>query len=89
MLNWKWILNNRGFGGGGTPSVQAAPAPTPTPVPMTQNPIATATDRAANLKKLQFGLSSTVAAGGMTGTGANMKSAPVPGTGGSATSGGT
>jgi hypothetical protein len=87
MLNWKWILNNKGFGGGGTPSVQQPPAPTPSPVPMTQNPVATATDRAATLKRLQYGLSSTVQ-GGMTATGANLKPAPVAGTGSAQTSGG-
>ena len=72
------------FGGGGTPQVQQPPAPQPTPTPITQNPVATATDRAASLKRLQYGLSSTVAAGGagMTGTGANLTPAAVPGAGG-------
>lgn len=74
------------FGGGGTPQVQQPPAPQPTPTPITQNPVATATDRAATLKRLQYGLSSTVAAGaggvGMTGSGANFTPAAVPGAGG-------
>ena len=86
-INWLFFLNEGGFGGGGTPAVQAAPAPPPTPVPTTQNPVATATDRAATLKKLQYGLSSTVA-GGMTGSGANLKPAPVAGTGMTMTTGG-
>lgn len=89
--NWLFFLNEDGFGGGGTPAVQQPPAPEPTPTPMTQNPVATATDRAASLKRLQYGLSSTVqagAAGGMTGTGANLKPPSVVGTGTATTSGG-
>ena len=82
-INWLFFLKNGGFGGGGTPAVQAAPDPQPTPTPITQNPVATATDRAATLKKLQYGLSSTVAAGGVS-----TNSTPVPGTGTATTSGG-
>ena len=88
LLGRGFLKDNRAFGGGGTPTVQQPPAPTPTPAPITQNPVATATDRAATLKRLQYGLSSTVAAGGMTGTGANLKPASVSGTGTAATSGG-
>ena len=80
------------FGGGGTPSVQQPPAPQPTPTPITQNPVATATDRAATLKRLQYGLSSTVAAGaagtGMTGSGSNLTPMPTPGAGGVSKTGG-
>jgi len=88
--NWLFFLNKGGFGGGGTPDVQPAPAPQPTPTPITQNPVATATDRAATLKRLQYGLSSTIAGGtGMTGSGTNLAPAVVSGTGVAKTSGGT
>lgn len=63
-INWLFFLKKDGFGGGGNPpAVQAPPSPTPSPTPQTPNPVATATDRAATLKKLQYGLTSTVSAG--------------------------
>lgn len=80
------------FGGGATPQVQQPPAAQPTPTPTTMNPVATAADRAASLKKLQFGLSSTVAGGapGMTGSGANLTpgASASPGAGTAKTTGG-
>lgn len=82
-VNWLFFLKNGGFGGGGTPQVQQPPAPTPSPTPLNQNPVATQTDRAATLKRLQYGLSSTVAAGsagtGMTGSGTNLTPMATPG----------
>lgn len=64
------------FGAGGSvPAPQAPPAPQPTPTATNVNPIASASDRASTLKKLQFGLASTVLGGkpgGMTGSGANL-----------------
>ena len=88
--NWMFFLNNKGFGGGGQPTVQQPPAPQPTPTPTNVNPVATATDRAAMLKKLQFGLSSTIVGGapGMTGKGANLKAPAAVGTGAVTTTGG-
>lgn len=89
-LPYKWHRNF--FGGGGTPQVQQPPDPTPTPTPTNINPVANANDRANQLKKLNYGLASTVAAGaatGMTGTGANLKPAVMSGTGTAATTGGT
>lgn len=89
-INWLFFLKNGGFGGGGTPQVQAAPAPPPTPTPTNMNPVASANDRAANLKKIQFGLSSTVAGGapGMTGTGGNLSAPAAVGSGSAKTTGG-
>ena len=90
-INWLFFLKNGGFGGGGSvPAVQQPPAPQPTPTPTNINPVANASDRAASLKKLQFGLSSTVAGGapGMTGTGANLKAPAIAGSGTAATTGG-
>lgn len=86
-INWLFFLNNGGFGGGGTPAVQAPPAPTPSPTPQTQNPVATATDRAATLKKLQYGLSSTVSAGQTQGI-PSLKPAAAVGAGTTTTLGG-
>jgi hypothetical protein len=86
--NWLFFLNEGGFGGGGTPTVQQPPPAQPTPTPVNQNPVATATDRAATLKKLQYGLSSTVAAGQNPNPVGTLKPAAVPGTGTATTSGG-
>jgi len=89
--NWIFFLQNGGFGSGGTPEVQQPPAPTPTPTPTNINPVANANDRAATLKKLQYGLSSTVAGGatGMVNTGANLTAPALAGTGAAKTTGGT
>lgn len=79
--NWLFFLKNGGFGGGGSPpAVQAPPAAQPTPTPVTQNPVATATDRAATLKKLQYGLTSTVSAGQTPGIPSLKPAAAVGGT---------
>lgn len=68
------------FGGSPKPPDPVAPpSPAPTPTPVTNiNPVATQTDRAATLKKLQYGLASTIKTGpgGLTGTGANL-TAPI------------
>ena len=66
------------FSGGGkseAPSVVAAPSPTPTPTPTVTSPIATATARAKSLDQFRYGLASTIktSAGGVTGTGADLK----------------
>ena len=87
-INWLFFLNEGGFGGGGSvPAVQQPPAPTPSPVPQTSNPVATATDRAATLKKLQYGLSSTVTANQPTGI-PSLKPAAAAGSGTATTLGG-
>lgn len=90
-INWLFFLNEGGFGGGGTPQVQQPPSPTPSPTFSNPNPVATATDRATTLKKLQYGLSSTVAGGapGMVGTGPNLVAPTISGAGGAKTTGGT
>jgi hypothetical protein len=88
MRTFNFCPERQFFGGGGTPQVQQPPAPTPTPTPMNINPVANANERAATLKKMQYGLASTVAAGGMTGTGSNLSPAATPGAGAAKSLGG-
>jgi hypothetical protein len=91
MRTFNFCPERQFFGGGGSvPAVQQPPAPQPTPTPTNINPVANANDRAATLKKLNYGLASTVA-GGAPGApvGASLTPMAAVGTGTAKTSGGT
>ena len=93
MRTFNFCPERQFFGSGGSvPAVQQPPAPAPTPSPTNINPVANASDRAATLKRLNYGLSSTVLGGsatGMTGTGANLTPVSAVGSGSVKTTGGT
>ena len=76
-MNWKFFLNNRGFGGGGkTPDVPAAPAIAPSPVPTETKPGANLEGRQRQVALLKYGALSTITnqggAGGITSAGVDM-----------------
>lgn len=73
----KLLKNNRGCWGGGGPEAPPAtpvPDPAPTPTPSDVSPQITQQERLAKLKKMRFGLASTIKTSpkGITGAGADL-----------------
>lgn len=93
-MNWRWILNNKGFGGGGgdVPSVPATPAVAPSPVPTETAPGATLQGRQRQVALLKYGSLATVTnsggSSGITGAGADFYPSMTAGTEGKQTTGG-
>lgn len=95
-LNWRWILNNKGFGGGGGGDIAApppAPAIAPSPVPTETKTGGTIEGRQRQVAMLKYGSLATITnqggSGGITGTGSDIYPSMTPGTQGRQTTGGT
>ena len=95
-LNWRWILNERGFGGGGSPSIPAvppAPAIAPSPIPTETTPGATLQGRQRQVAMLKYGALSTLSnvggAAGISGAGSDFYPSMTPGTSARQTTGGS
>ena len=91
----RFPFNEKGFGGGGSPSMPTVPPPpaiAPAPVPTQTNATPTLEGRQQQVAMLKYGALSTISnaggSAGITGTGSDMYPSMTAGTAGRQTTGG-